>query len=112
MKGYTFLRNYGSYEKNKTYTKDNVEIEAKELTTLINNKTIKIVEIAEETSEVPKKLNMTVLEKDFNDIYQKVFIKGASSRDEEVVNLTTQNTELIKQVEELTAKIAELTKAE
>ena len=109
MKGYLFLRNYSSYEKGKTYTKENVEIEEKELANLVENKTCKIVEFKEEASEVPKKLNMTILEKDFNDVYQKVFAKGVASREEEVAALNTQITELKAQVEELNAKVTELT---
>lgn len=109
MKGYTFLRNYGIYQKGKTYSKDNVEIKAAELANLVNNKTCKIVEYSKEVNEVPEKLTMTILEKSFNDVYVKVFEKGATSRDEEVANLNTQITELTAQIAELNTKITELT---
>lgn len=52
---------------------------------------------------------MTILEKDFNDVYQKVFAKGVASREEEAAALKTQITELKAQVEELNAKVTELT---
>lgn len=103
MKGYKFLRNYGDYKKDQTYSNESVKIEEKELANLIQNKTIIIVEITEVVNELPKKLNQTILEKEFPEIYQKVFDKGVKSKDEEIVVLN-------KKVEELTAELEALKK--
>lgn len=97
MKGYQFIRKYGDYSIGKICNEDTFGKE--ELESLVATGTIKEVEIAEGVeSEVPKKLNMTVVKDSFPEVYEKILEKGKKEAD----------AELQKQVEELTAKVTEL----
>lgn len=97
MKGYQFVRKYGDYNIGKTCAINTFEKE--ELKSLINSGTIKEIEIAEEPEgKVPEKLTMTIVKENFPEVYKTIKEKGKKEAD----------AELQKQVEELTAKVAEL----
>ena len=98
---YLFNRNYGDYSMGKAYPNAKVKIEPAEIEKLIKNGTISEVEDEEGTVVKNAKLTMTYVKDNASDVYDKIFAKGAESREVEV-------TELKKQVEELTAKVTEL----
>lgn len=97
MKGYQFIRKYGDYKIGKTCSEGTFE--GVELENLINTGTIKEVEIEEVAEDkIPEKLTMTIVKEKFPEVYKTIKEKGKKEAD----------TELQKQVEELTVKVTEL----
>lgn len=103
MENYLFERNYGKYVMGKAYEKDAVKIDPKEIEKLIKNGTISIIKSEDLQGTAVKDINitMTYIKDHHKDVYEKIFTKGVESRETEV-------SELKKQVEDLTAKVAEL----
>lgn len=103
MENYLFERNYGQYVMGKAYIKEAVKIDQKEIDKLIKNGTISVIKADEVQGTAVKEINitMTFIKDHHKDVYDKIFLKGVESKEAEI-------TELQKQVEELTAKVAEL----